>query len=151
MRIRAGIVLIEDEKVALIERFRAGDHYFAFPGGGVDEGENPEQAAVREAMEELGIEVVVRQKVAEIHFDTSIQVYFLAERVSGEFGTGAGEEFTDSHPDDPETGVYIPMWMPIEELPRRAKIYPSALAKLVEESAVSGWGNEAVVIDEKTN
>jgi len=37
MRIRAGIVLIEDNRVALIERHRAGLHYFVFPGGGVDE------------------------------------------------------------------------------------------------------------------
>jgi len=51
MRIRAGIVLIQDNKVALIERHRAGLHYFVFPGGGADEGESPEQAAIREAME----------------------------------------------------------------------------------------------------
>jgi len=41
MRTRAGIVLIQDGKVALIERHRAGLHYFVFPGGGVDEGESP--------------------------------------------------------------------------------------------------------------
>ena len=78
MRTRAGIVLIEDNKVALIERHRAGLDYFVFPGGGVDDGETPEEAAVREAMEALGVEVVIMQKVAEIHLDTSTQVYFLA-------------------------------------------------------------------------
>ena len=151
MRTRAGIVLIEDDKVALIERHRAGLDYFVFPGGGVDEGESPEQAAIREAMEELGIEVVVRQKVAEIHFDTSTQVYFLVDRISGEFGTGAGEEFTDSDPNDPEEGIYIPIWMPIEELSQHEKIYPSALAKLAVQSKVSGWGNEPVVVYEMTS
>ncbi|MCC6569407.1 MAG: NUDIX domain-containing protein, partial [Anaerolineales bacterium] len=60
MRTRAGVVLIENNKIALIERHRAGLEYFVFPGGGVDEGESPEQAAVREAMEELGVEVVVK-------------------------------------------------------------------------------------------
>ena len=77
MRTRAGIVLIEDAKVALIERHRAGLDYFVFPGGGVDEGETSEQAAIREAMEELGVEVAIKQKVAMIHFDQSTQVYFL--------------------------------------------------------------------------
>jgi 8-oxo-dGTP diphosphatase len=38
MRTRAGIILIEDDKVALIERHRAGLDYYVFPGGGVDEG-----------------------------------------------------------------------------------------------------------------
>lgn len=150
MRIRAGIVLIEDNKVALIERHRAGLDYFVFPGGGVDEGETPERAAVREAMEELGIEVAVKRRVAEIHFDTSDQVYFLVERVAGEFGTGVGEEFTDSDPNDPSEGIYIPIWMPIEELPRHENIYPVALARLVLQSKTSGWGNDVAVIIEKT-
>jgi len=151
MRTRAGIVLIEDDKVALIERHRAGLDYFVFPGGGVDEGESPEQAAIREAMEELGIEVVVRQKVAEIHFDTSTQVYFLVERVAGEFGTGAGEEFTDSDPNDPQEGIYIPIWMPIEEMSRHEKIYPVALVELVLLSRTNGWEGDAVVIHDKAN
>ena len=62
MRVRAGIVLIQEGKVALIERHRAGLDYFVFPGGGVDEGESPEQAAIREAMEELGVEVAIQQE-----------------------------------------------------------------------------------------
>jgi len=46
MRTRAGVVLIEHNKVALIERHRAGLDYFVFPGGGMDEGETPEGAAI---------------------------------------------------------------------------------------------------------
>ena len=143
MRTRAGVVLIEDNKVALIERHRAGLEYFVFPGGGVDEGESPEQAAVREAMEELGVEVVVKQKVAEIQIETSRQFYFLVERVAGEFGAGTGEEFTD-----PSEGSYVPIWMPIDELSQRGNVYPVELAKLVVKSKTSDWGNEVVVIHE---
>lgn len=77
MRTRAGVVLIEDNKVALIERHRAGLDYFVFPGGGVHEGESPEQGAIREALEELGIQVAIKQKIAEIHFGrTSKHVIF---------------------------------------------------------------------------
>ena len=140
MRTRAGIVLIEDNKVALIERHRAGLEYFVFPGGGVDEGETPEQAAVREAMEELGVEVVVKQKVAEIQIETSRQIYFLVERVGGEFGTGTGEEFTDSDPSDPSEGIYVPVWMPIQELPLHGNIYPVELVEIVVKSKREGWG-----------
>jgi len=150
MRTRAGIVLIEDDKVALIERHRAGLDYFVFPGGGVDEGETPEQAAVREAMEELGVEVAIKQKVAIIHFDQSTQVYFLVDRVSGEFGSGTGEEFTDSDPNDPEEGVYIPVWMPIDELPQHEKVFPEDLVKLVVQSNVGKWPKDPVVIHERS-
>ena len=150
MRIRAGIVLIQDGNVALIERHRAGLNYFVFPGGGVDEGESPEQAAIREAMEELGIQVTIKQKVAEIHFgQKSRQVYFLAEQTGGEFGTGAGEEFTDSDPTSPEEGIYIPIWMPIDQLPFRQNIYPVDVARLVVESVQNGWKESSSVLFEE--
>lgn len=150
MRTRAGIILIEDDKVALIERHRAGLEYYVFPGGGVDEGETTEQAAIREALEELGVEVAIRKKVAVIHFDQSRQVYFLVERMRGEFGSGTGEEFTDADPNDPQEGIYIPIWMPIEELPKHEKVFPEGVAKLVVESKKNGWQKEPMVINERS-
>jgi 8-oxo-dGTP diphosphatase len=146
MRTRAGIVLIEDDKVALIERLRAGLDYYVFPGGGVDHGETPEQAAIREAMEELGVEVAIKQKVAMIYFNQSTQVYFLAERVRGEFGTGTGAEFTDADPNDPQEGVYVPVWMPIDELQRHEKVFPAELAALVVKSKARGWPDEPIEV-----
>lgn len=142
MRIRAGIVLIQDNKVALIERHRAGLDYFVFPGGGVDEGETPEQAAIREAREELGIEISVKQKVAEVRLgERSKQVYFLVEQIGGEFGTGAGEEYTGSDPANSEEGIYIPVWMPIDQLPVHQNVYPADVAGLVCRSVEQGWAD----------
>ena len=77
MRIRAGIVLIEDDKVALIERYRDGKHYFVFPGGGADGDETPKQAAIREMDEETGLRVTVKRKLAEIHFGQSASMVSL--------------------------------------------------------------------------
>ncbi|HXD08809.1 MAG TPA: NUDIX domain-containing protein [Anaerolineales bacterium] len=150
MRVRAGIVLLKENKVALIERHRAGLDYYVFPGGGVDAGETPEQAAIRETMEELGIEVRIKQKVAEIQIgQKSRQVYFLVEYVSGEFGTGMGEEFTDSDPNDPDEGIYVPIWMPIVELPRYGNIYPADVSKLVVKSVRDGWRKKPLVVTER--
>lgn len=144
MRVRAGIVLIQDGKVALIERHRAGIDYFVFPGGGVNEGETPEQAAVREALEELGVDVAIKQKIAEIQLgQKSRQVYFLVGQTGGEFGTGAGEEYTDADPNDPEEGVYIPIWMAIAELPLHQNIHPADVSRLVVKSITEGWAEDA--------
>ena len=144
MRIRAGIVLIQDGNVALIERHRAGLDYYVFPGGGVDEGESPEQAAIREAMEELGVEVAIQQKVAVIHLgQKSRQVYFLVQQTGGEFGTGAGEEYTGADPDSSDEGIYIPVWMPIAELSLHQNIHPADVAKLVVNAAEAGWTEPA--------
>jgi len=148
MRIRAGVVLIEDDKVALIERYRDGKHYFVFPGGGADEDETPEDAAIREMEEETGLRVIVKRKLAEIDFGLSYQIYYLVERVSGEYGTGTGEEFTDADPNNPAEGIYIPIWMPIAELAEHENIYPVDLTELVSKSIRNGWPDELIVVME---
>lgn len=151
MRTRAGVVLIEKDNVALIQRHRAGLEYYVFPGGGVDEGETPEQAAVREAFEELGIEVAIQQKVAVIYFDQSTQIYYLVKRVRGRFGTGTGEEFTDADPNDPTEGIYIPIWMPIDELPQHTDVHPAEVARLVLKARTDGWAQEPVEFVERSS
>jgi 8-oxo-dGTP diphosphatase len=144
MRARAGIILIEDGKLALMERHKQGRHYFAFPGGGVDEGETDEQAAIREAYEELGIHVEVVQLAAEVLREgRRRQVYFLVKWTDGEFGTGTGEEFNE--PDD-FNGTYNPMWMPLEDVLVK-NVVPRELAELVVKSHKEGWG-ESVTIHE---
>ncbi|MDO9302728.1 MAG: NUDIX domain-containing protein [Anaerolineales bacterium] len=144
MRSRSAIVLIEDNKLALIERHRAGRHYFAFPGGGVDEGETPQQAAIREAEEELGIIVEIKQKVAEVFFNEKPQYYFLAQKLSGEFGSGTGEEYGEYNP---EHGTYHPVWMPLADVPNN-NVLPRELAELVVRSVKEGWSAEPVIIIE---
>ena len=145
MRIRAGVVLIEDNKVALIERYRDGKHYFVFPGGGVDEGETPQEAAVREMEEETGLRVTVKRELAEIHFGLSMQHYFQVECNGGEFGSGTGEEYTDADPDHPAQGVYIPVWMPLAELPEHDNVYPAEVAELILKSVDGDWPEKPVV------
>ncbi len=144
MRIRAGIILIEENKLALIERHKQGRHYFAFPGGGIDDGESAEEAAIREAVEELGVTVEIRQKVAEILFNKGRQIYFLVQRTGGEFGTGIGEEFGEY---DPSHGTYLPQWLPLEDVLEK-NVVPRPLAELVVRSHQQGWQSESVFLEE---
>lgn len=80
MKARAAIILILEDKIALIERYRRGVHYFVFPGGKIDEGETPAQAAKRETKEELGLEVEIGRMVAEVWYLGSPQYYFSAQQ-----------------------------------------------------------------------
>lgn len=129
-RIRSGVVLIEDGKMALIKRVRGGHVYYVVPGGGVEKGETIEQAAVREAREELGVDVRLERLLATVEFGGNEQYYYLASVTGGTFGTGVGPEFAFSV--DSPRGSYESVWMKFEELEQN-DVRPVALAKLVAE------------------
>jgi 8-oxo-dGTP pyrophosphatase MutT (NUDIX family) len=144
MRIRAGGILIEDNKLALIERHRGNRHYFSFPGGGVDRGETFEEAVIREIEEELGLQVKIIRKIAQVTFNGKLQHYFLVEKIGGEFGSGSGEEYGAYNP---VYGTYLPLWMPIIEL-QSHNVLPRQLASLVSRSFHESWPAETVIISE---
>ncbi|MEH6941434.1 NUDIX domain-containing protein [Bacillus sp. JJ722] len=110
VRDRGSVVLIQNKKVGLIKRIREDSVYYVFPGGGIEEGETPEETAIREAFEELGVKVKINDCIAKIDFNGT-QYFFLADIIDGTFGIGKGEEFADSN-----NGVYLPIWIEIEKL-----------------------------------
>lgn len=120
---RAAIILIDNDQVALIQRVRGGKTYYVFPGGGIEDGETPEKAAQREAIEELGLEVETGSCVYEEIFERRA-FYFQAKQIGGIFGTGTGEEYTTLKP---ERGSHKAVWMPLEMLPT-IRLYPEELA-----------------------
>lgn len=110
----ARVIIIENNQIALLERHKQGEHYFVFPGGGIDPGETPEQAAIREAREETGLEIVLDRLVAEVNFRGNRQYFYLARPVGGVIGTGNGPEM--SQPPSAKSGSYLARWITLDEL-----------------------------------
>ncbi|WP_232362060.1 NUDIX domain-containing protein, partial [Bacillus thuringiensis] len=59
IRNRGAAIIVQEGKIALIKRIREEETYYVFPGGGVEEGETPEEATKREVYEELGLHIKV--------------------------------------------------------------------------------------------
>jgi len=135
-RERVAAILIQDNQIALIERHRMGRHYYVFPGGGIEPGENFVEALVREMDEETGLKVVVKRLIADLWYRGTPQHYFLVEAVGGEFGNGQGEEYTTQLP--LEEGTYHPVWMPIAIMPNQS-VLPLVIANLVLRSHPQAW------------
>lgn len=131
-RLRAGIVLLEGDRLALIERTRGPELYYVLPGGMVDHGESPVQAAKRESAEELGLEVDIGPLVAEVTVvragNVARQLYFRATTVGGVFGTGTGEEFALAL--EAEQGIYKAVWRTMREC-RVLDVRPRVLVDVI--------------------
>jgi len=144
---RAAVILLQDDKVALLERNRRGTRYFVFPGGGVDKGETPEQAAVREADEELGMQVAIVRLVAEVSYHGVPQYFFLAEATGGDFGAGQGKEMSSAAESD--QGSYRPCWIPVTEL-TSLPVLPSIVARYIFTACRDGWPAQPLALRDAT-
>ena len=131
MRVRAAVVIVENGRVALIERVRDRHTYFKFPGGRVESGESPQQAAVREAHEELGVSVELGDLIFVAYRNGREQRYYLATITGGSFGTGQGTEMMTSG--TTAKGTYRPVWVDLTSL-TELDVRPRALSE-----ALASW------------
>ncbi len=136
VRHSARVLLLNDGKIALIQRIRGGNTYYVFPGGRVEPGETYIQAAIREAREELGLIVQPKREVAQIQHGDIVQHYYLVESTGGLFGSGDGPEMIGQYP--PERGTYTAVWLPVQNLPCR-DVVPSKLCSWLQAAVKNGW------------
>jgi 8-oxo-dGTP diphosphatase len=144
---RSRAIIIRNQHIALIRRQRDGQTYYVVPGGGREQDETPEQTAVRESLEELGLNISIDRLLARVVFHGREQFYFFARVTGGHFGTGNGPEMTGKYP--PERGTYTPVWIPLKQV-EHINLFPPSIAALVSNAFKSGWPASAVeiVLDE---
>lgn len=122
---RAAVIIEKDNKVLFIHRKKDGKRYFILPGGGVEDWESPEEAAIREAKEELSVEVGLISKIAEFENHGNVEHYFKAEIKSGSLAVVGDANLYHNHTiyDDPK-------WIGINKLNSK-KILPEKIKILL--------------------
>lgn len=83
MKKAAQVVLINEEGLILAVSRKTDHNDFGLVGGKVDQGETPEQAAIREVKEETGLDIYDLQLVFAMHKDGYLGYTYLA-KYSGE-------------------------------------------------------------------
>lgn len=93
-------VIIPDEagKILMVKQYHEGKDIWMVPGGAIEEGENAAEAAMREVLEETGLEIRVGRLLWHVEevSDTRGQRFvnfFLAEKTGGSLDLGVDPEF----------------------------------------------------------
>lgn len=124
----AGIAYVAPAGRALfLKRSDAGDHAgeWCFPGGSVELGETPEQAAVRESREEIGaLPYGERQAMARTAMD-GVEFRTFRQPIAREFTPKLNDEHTEH------------AWAPLDQPPQ--PLHPGVRAAIDCAMAMDGW------------
>lgn len=140
--------MIHKEKLLLMERWRAGRHYFSIPGGGIEPGETPEETVVREILEETGVRVSAERQVLEMRDGKICHYIFLCTYKSGQPILAA---------DSPEAleadakNQYKPGWVPLEQVKDLPLLYWEPLRVPLLRGLQEGFPEEVVVVSASAN
>ncbi|MGI6747332.1 MAG: NUDIX hydrolase [Thermoanaerobacteraceae bacterium] len=97
-------VIVPDEEgnILMVKQMHEGNDIWMVPGGGIEDGENSAEAAIREVFEETGLEIrIIRllwhvEEVSETRGQRFVN-FFLGERTGGKLRLGTDPEFDSSN------------------------------------------------------
>lgn len=138
MKLRVRAIILRGNSLLLIHRFKGEREYWVFPGGGVEMGENIQDAMTREAQEELGVKVSVGDIFTEHQLNVKSgegeqrEIFLFCNILSGELGNGTGPEFRQGTGYE---GTYILEWVRISDLTSRDVLPREVKEKFLREVA----------------
>lgn len=129
------VFIVEEGKVLTFFRRRkhrkTGEilEYYSFPGGEINPGETPEQAAVRETKEEMGVDIALGPKIAIQELDGFVNHGFSATITRGKphLMPDSEEVFFSN-----ENNVYEVRWVPVSELTPDNLLYYAKFLPLIQ-------------------
>jgi predicted acetyltransferase/ADP-ribose pyrophosphatase YjhB (NUDIX family) len=120
--------VVRGHKLLVIARRLDGREYAVLPGGGIEPGESPEEAAVRELAEECRLEGTVVRHLFDGRHGGRDASYFLVSVPEGEPVLGGEEARAES-----EDNHFQPLWATAAELPLLG-LLPEGIGDLVAEA-----------------
>lgn len=120
-------IVVKDGHLLVMHRNKFGQEYYTLIGGGIDPGETPEGALMREIHEESGVQLANPQLVLieEAGHPFGTQYVYLCQYVGGDPALNVDSDEAKIHALG--QNLYTPMWLPLSELP--AKPFRSEILK----------------------
>lgn len=143
MRNRSIAVVVRDDKILSVQTYRAGRYINELPGGGIENEELPEEAAIRELKEECGLDGTINRQLNVLHRkDGSTEYVFLVDVNDKQ------KEIVGIDPEIPqgeEQPIKNVRWLKLNEFSERERAFLWSYGLLDVDGffdIVVGWGNE---------
>lgn len=131
-RDRSQAVVCRNGKLLLVEHFLKGRNFYNLPGGGIEKGETPEEAALRELEEEAGVKGrIIRPLTIEFKNDLKSRIFSFQVEIPPDAVPMKG---TDPELPPEEQTIKSVKWLALDEIAERdrAYLFSSGLLRIQE-------------------
>lgn len=119
-RNRSVAVVVRDGKILMERVFYFGREFFTLPGGGIEKGETPEQAVLRELKEECGLDGAILRPLAVQYKSHGCAEYSFEVGIPAEQEPITGYDPEESSGNPPLKEV---LWMRLDEINERDRSF----------------------------
>jgi ADP-ribose pyrophosphatase YjhB (NUDIX family) len=138
---RAQSIVTRNGKILIVKHQQDGVEWWCLPGGAVETGETPQQAAIRELAEECNVRGrVVRRISLQESMDDDITITYLVDIGDQEPVLGSDPEFLMGDQVLVDLG-----WRSLDEIPERDRVFLWAAGLVGVDSyidEVESWGSQ---------
>lgn len=143
MRHRSLALVVRNRKILMIHTYRFQRYIYELPGGGIEGGETPEEAAVRELWEECGLVGTVVRPLNVLHRSNGNREYVFFVDVSADQEPMVG--YDPEIEAGGEQAIKAVCWKELSELSEKDRAFLWSYGLMDVEGfreAVLGWGDE---------
>ena len=138
---RAQCLVVRDKKILLMKHRHNNQEWWCLPGGGIDQGETPEKAAIRELKEDCNVEGRIIRMISHNSYKDDDEDYtFLIDIGDQEPKMGADPELIN------KSQIIADMqWLALNEIPERDRCFLWAAGLIGAPGMVKeieAWGND---------